>query len=137
MSKIIKINESSNRAVGIFIERKFEIAPIRKVTVFFEGVNFLMTPYNTDNGVTFVAEGDGQIHAHSLNCGYGGSGPSATFAVLKNLGISEEKASIAFQSRGFSIDLADNFITRDLDFFRYSDDTHEKRMPVFDFNEFL
>ena len=65
-----------------FFENVNFIKPIKKITVFFDYENFLLTSYETDRGTTFVAEGwnGDQIHLTGLNCGYGGTGPNPCFS---------------------------------------------------------
>ena len=77
-----------------FFENVNFIKPIKKITVFFDYENFLLTSYETDRGTTFVAEGwnGDQIHLTGLNCGYGGTGPNKMADVLISLGMEKEMA---------------------------------------------
>lgn len=124
-----------------------QVETISKITVFFDSINFLLTPYQTEADVHLVAEdvNGTQIHATGLNCGYQGSGPSATYAVFRFLGIPEEIASVTYRSRGFSINIptitdycsADwNNAVQEYLFFYSANDHVVKRKCFFQFDSF-
>lgn len=64
---------------------------LKRVAVFFENANFLITKYQPlSNAVCLILEmQDGtEFHIEGGNCGYGGMGPHATLAILEMCGIS-------------------------------------------------
>lgn len=95
----------------LFFKENFnKISPLKKITVFFDDENFLLTKYKTDAGTTFVAESwnDNEIHLTGLNCGYGGHGPSETARVLEFVGVNEKKANDIKWEPGLQIDFDEN-----------------------------
>lgn len=89
---IIKNDNGYGSADGdtqFFKENYSKINPIKKITAYFDYQNFLLTDYDVESGTTFVAESwnGNQIHLTGLNCGYGGTSPSATAHILTKLGM--------------------------------------------------
>lgn len=72
-----------------------KISPVKKVTVFFDPENFLLTDYQTNNNITLVAEGwnGDQLHLYDANCGYIGTGPTNTAKILTELNVDTELAN--------------------------------------------
>ncbi|WP_099203961.1 hypothetical protein [Scatolibacter rhodanostii] len=67
------------------------LSQLKKVTVFFENYNFLITNYDVlSNGVHMILEFlDGQqVQIEGTNCGYSGTGPNTTVRVLEMVGLS-------------------------------------------------
>lgn len=86
---------TSSASFKFFIENYDKFKPLKKITVFFDGENFLITKYKVENeAVHMVIENwNGQeIHINNLNCGYAGSGPSHTERLLKYLGMNSNQA---------------------------------------------
>lgn len=93
-----------------FIKNYYKINPIKKITIFFDYENFLLTNYKTSVGTTFVAEGwnGNEIHLTGLNCGYAGTGPSKTADILYFLGMQREQANDLKFKAGLQIDFSEN-----------------------------
>ncbi|MGN0501208.1 MAG: hypothetical protein ACI4HK_08725 [Ruminococcus sp.] len=115
--KIIKNSEAYGNSIldkNFFIENCKLVEPLKKITVFFDYENFLLTNYATDTGTTFVAEGwnGNQIHLTGLSCGYKGTGPNSTAEILNYIGMNLEKAKELMQSPSVEIDFdkSGNFI---------------------------
>jgi hypothetical protein len=88
---------SSIRCVEYFKENYSKFGIIKKITVFFESINFLvMTDYELESShVTFVAEtySGNIIQLEGANCGYGGAGPGALRKILIFLGVDSDYAN--------------------------------------------
>ena len=84
---------SSDKVIKKLGVEDFENLHLRRVTVFFENANFLITKYSPlSNGVYLILElSNGvELHFEGANCGYGGGGPHATIEILKKFGCFEE-----------------------------------------------
>jgi len=80
--------------------------PATKFICFQDNENFLFSDYQLQNQyINAIIENDkgDQIQFESLNCGYGGEGPSATAQVLEKIGIDKELAAEWMHYPGLSI----------------------------------
>ena len=110
---------TSYASYGFFLENYDDFKPIKKITVFFDSNNFLITPYKVDDTyVHMVLENwnEQQLHINNMNCGYGGEGPSTTAKLLKYVGVDEEYAEKLKFYDGFQINFDENgkFIKSDI-----------------------
>lgn len=89
-----------------FIDNYDKIKPVKKITVFFDCENFLLTDYYADIGTTFIAEGwnGNEMHLTGLNCGYGGEGPSRMADILCFMGMDREEAEQLRYKPGLQIE---------------------------------
>lgn len=102
-------NDSSFKAVEFFKEHKQEFGRIKKITTFFDNQNFLLTDYTPSHGhIQAIIENDfgNLMEFANLNCGYGGTGPSATADVLTELGIAESSANQIIAEKGLLIEFS-------------------------------
>lgn len=86
---------SSSNCLRYFKDNIKNFGEVLKLTSYFESSNFLLTPYPVESsGIHTVLENEqGEImQLAGLNCGYGGTGPSATAEVLVELGIAKTTA---------------------------------------------
>ena len=85
------ISGNSSQAVAGMKREVVRGVCLKRVAVFFENTNFLITKYQPlSNAVCLILEmQDGtEFHIEGGNCGYGGTGPHATLAILEMYGIS-------------------------------------------------
>ena len=107
---------TSSGSYKFFLENYDEFKPLKKLVVFFDSANFLLTPYRVDGRhVHMVLENwnDQQLHINNMNCGYGGEGPSTTAEALQHIGISEKSSENLKLYDGIQIDFDEdgNFIS--------------------------
>ena len=133
--EVLSIRGTSDEALKMFMDKLPFLKPLKRITVFFDHENFLLTNYVVEHGISFVAEGinDKQIHLSSLNCGYTGTGPTATkellYRIFISLGYEQGEAdnwsNIAYNSKGFYVDFTGISLgskkpkIRNCSFFRY------------------
>jgi len=91
---IMREGQSSKGDIDFFKEQYDIFRPIKKITVYYEEINFIFSSYNAGMSVSFIAENwDGkEMHLQGLSCGYGGEGPSTTARLLEFLGMDKEQA---------------------------------------------
>lgn len=93
---ILKDESLSTEDSYKYFEKNYKrFKPLKKLTVFCNGENFLVTPYKVEGiYVHMVLENwnGNEMHLNNLNCGYVGSGPIKTVQLLKKLGMRENLA---------------------------------------------
>jgi hypothetical protein len=110
------IRGSSSHCKEEFPKVKHRLSKIKKVTVFFDNDNFLITDlYPKTENVHLIIEDteENQLHIEGANCGYDGEGPRTTMWILKEFGIPEEQTEkLLFFNQGltFQVDLNGNII---------------------------
>lgn len=95
MEKIMTFHGTSTESLAFVTEHLAAFEPIVKLTSFFDNENFILTNYDlSDTSISMIIENDkgNQMQLSSLNCGYGGQGPSATSEVLQLIGVSHDVA---------------------------------------------
>lgn len=104
---IIKDSSDTSDESLKFFKKNYEFfKPIKKLTVFFNSENFLLTPYIIDNEFTHMVleNWDGQeMYINAMNCGYEGTGPFTTVKLLKTLGMEEKRAKELVKHEGLQI----------------------------------
>lgn len=110
MNHIIKNGTQNMKEV--FLKTLSQINPIRKVCVFLDNDNFLMTDFQpkTPNTNLILQDDVGnEIHIEFGNCGYQGEGPDNTVWVLQTIGVDLETArKLVYNNDGLQFTLSDN-----------------------------
>ena len=94
MEMIRLIKGPSAKALETLLMLKNEYTGLRRVTVFFESTNFLITHDQilSENVHLILDFADGkELQIESANCGYGGQGPNTTLGILEAFGVKDEK----------------------------------------------
>lgn len=88
-----------------------EFGELKKVSVFFDNSNFLITKYSPLSlSVHMIVEDNynNELHIEDCNCGYGGTGPNTTVRFLKALGLKndvDEIKSLVFNNDALQFDV--------------------------------
>lgn len=102
--------ESAPICFEFFLKHFDSFKPINKITCFFDSENFLTTNYNINSDfVHMIIENFCGMQIHlNLNCGYGGTGPSATEKLLIFIGVNTSLASECKLAKGFELIFSDD-----------------------------
>ena len=91
MDKIL-ISGNPYEAIAGVKEKVSDTACLKRVTVFFDNANFLITKYQPLTNAVFLIlemEDGTEVHIESANCGYVGGGPHATVSILEIFGLKD------------------------------------------------
>lgn len=138
MEPIVVSGSNSKKILELFKSQMDSFLPVKKLTVFFDNENFLLTPYTPANrSINMVIENTkGQQMHLDLNCGYGGQGPSRTCDLLVALGISEEKACRLIQNnRGVEFDFINDYAKPLPNFFASFEKIGEAFFPLEEYSQ--
>lgn len=102
-------NGNSHECLSFVKKNLVDFGPVKKATCFFCEENFWLLPqYSPEPGTHLILTNSSgaQMELSSLNCGYGGTGPSSTARVLVLLGVEKETAELWKWNPGYSVDFS-------------------------------